>query len=412
MDRIVVRFGDLILKGRNRNVFVNILFKHVKNALANYETNIHKNYDAFEIEYHTENEEDIKKLLKDIPGIHSFYKVYTLSRDINECANKAVEYIKNIPNYKNFTYKVETRRSDKMYELRSIDFSMKIAPIIIKQTNIKVDVRNPEITILFEIHKDAIYLSLDKSNGLGGFPYGVSGKALVMLSGGIDSPVSAFLAAKQGLEIELFHFESSPLTPLEATQKVLDIAKVLSKYTINQSIQLHFVSLNELHQAILTNVVDSYIITILRRMMYRFADRYSKEHNIDCIINGESLGQVASQTINSIKTITNKIDTPILRPLITYDKNDIIKISRQISTFDISIRAFNDCCSIYVPKNPAIKPRINICEIEEAKFDYQSLIDKIYNNIITLEIKPNTDINICDYGLEFNEAINNYVKRD
>jgi thiamine biosynthesis protein ThiI len=212
------------------------------------------------------------------------------------------------------------------------------------------------------------------------------------------------------MSFELFHFDSTPLTPLESIQKVIDISKKLSNYTMSRKIKLHVVSINELHQDILSNVSDSYIITILRRMMYRLADTFVKRNKFDCIVNGESLGQVASQTIESIKTISDVSNEIILRPLITYDKNEIIKISRTIETFDISIRDFNDCCSVYVPKAPVIKPNIRTSVFNEEKFNYQSKLEQIISNIKTITLSPNTNINLPDYGFDFTEAITNYEK--
>lgn len=410
---IIVKFGDLVLKGKNIKIFIDTLFLHVKNAIGSLTTKIEKTHSWFVV-YYKDNEDIIFDRLSKIPGIYSFYKVSSFPLDLESLSMHVAKHLNESRSKEDFSFKIETKRIDKSYELTSLEFSKKIASMTLRSLRSKpiIDVHNPQVTLFFQINKEDIYFhtTRDVKYGLGGFPYGLGGKALVMLSGGIDSPVSAFLAMKQGMNVELFHFDSTPLTPLESIQKVIDISKQIAQYSINRKVKLHVVSINKLHQEILSNVKDSYIITILRRMMYRLASIYVKKNKFNCIINGESLGQVASQTIESIRTISNVCDEVILRPLVTYDKNDIIKISRKINTFDISIRSFNDCCSIYVPKAPAIKPTIEASLHEESKFDYEPYLSEIIENIKTIVITPEMDLNICDYGFDFNEAINNYEK--
>ena len=211
--------------------------------------------------------------------------------------------------------------------------------------------KNPTETLTIEIREDGTYLFLKTIKGLGGYPVGTGGKGLVMLSGGIDSPVAAFLALKQGVEIELLHFESSPLTPLESVDKVIKIASKIARYMPKGQIKMHICHFANLHHMLLENVPDPYIITIMRRKMYDIAEKYAKNNDILVLINGESIGQVASQTLESLSVVEAVTRMPIIRPLATYDKNDIIKIAHQIDTYETSIIPFEDCCTVYVPKN-------------------------------------------------------------
>ncbi|MDR2867548.1 MAG: tRNA 4-thiouridine(8) synthase ThiI [Acholeplasmatales bacterium] len=414
MNTIIVKFGDLSLKGKNIKVFLGLLYKHLSNKLKDLDLKIIKTHSWFTIEVNPQDQNACLQRLALIPGISSFYQVYTLPLDDELCASASAQIIDQYTGEQKLTIKFESKRINKSYPLNSLNYSIKMANLVLKKLTNKliVDVHQPDFIANFQINHDNIYfyLSTNRLSGLGGFPYSVSGKGLVMLSGGIDSPVSAFLAMKQGLEIELFHFESTPLTPLESIQKVIDLAAVLANYTNNGQIKLHIVPINVLHQAILTNVKDSYIITILRRMMYRLASRFAEERGFDCLVNGESLGQVASQTINSLKTISAVCHDVILRPLITYDKNDIIKIARAIKTFEISIRSFNDCCSAYLPANPVIKPSQQWALLEEKRFNFEELLNKVYQDIVTIVIHENQPINICQYGIDFKEAFLNYEK--
>src|SRR5690606_23438672 len=236
----------------------------------------------------------------------------------------------------------------------------------------------------------------------------MGGKALLMLSGGIDSPVAAYLMMKQGVEIELFHFESTPLTPLESVQKVIDIAKKLAPYMTRNKIKLHLVPFTKIHEEILKYVSDPYIITIMRRMMYRLAERYAKANDIAAIVNGESVGQVASQTLDSINVVENVTNIPILRPVITYDKKDIILLSKMLGTYDVSIRPFNDCCSIYVPRRPVTHPKVEYALEEEAKLNVEDLMVEALQNISTVMINKDTDLEIALYGFEVKEALKTY----
>lgn len=408
--KILIRFGDLMLKGKNRKVFINKLVRHIKKKFKDLEVEVDLNYDRLYLNFDESLQKEVEKRILQIPGIHSYSIVYTANKTVEDIVSKAIEVLElELELDKEYTFKVETKRSDKNFPHLSNDFTRLVAPKILSEakTNLKVDVRNPEITLNINIRSDQAYLYLKSNPGMGGFPATIAGKGLLMMSGGIDSPVAAYLAIKQGVEVELIHFESSPLTPLESINKVSDLAAKLAVFLPNERIKLHIVPFVKLHTAMLDNVRDSYVITIMRRMMYRIAERYANDHGIDILLNGESVGQVASQTLASMKVVENVTNLPIVRPVSTYDKSEIIKIAEQIDCYNISIRPFSDCCSIYVPKNPVISPTIKKSEEEEARFDFESIIEETMNDIRTIIIKKDTKIDFSMYGFSFLESYEN-----
>lgn len=408
--KILIRFGDLMLKGKNRKIFINKLTRHVKNKYKDLDVVVELNYDRLYLNFDESLLNEVEKRVKQIPGIHSYSIVYTSAKTIEDVVSKAVEVLNlELDSTKNYTFKVETKRSDKNFIHMSNDFTKIVAPLILKEVNqnLTVDVRNPQITLNINVRQDAVYLYLKSNKGMGGFPATIAGKGLLMMSGGIDSPVAAYLGIKQGVEIELIHFESSPLTPLESINKVTDLAAKLAVFLPNEKIKLHVVPFMPLHEAMLNHVKDSYVITIMRRMMYRIAERFANENNIDILLNGESVGQVASQTLASMKVVENVTNIPIVRPVATYDKIDIINIAQYIDCYDISIRPFSDCCSIYVPKNPVISPTIKRCLEEEARFDFETIITETMENIKTVVISKDDKIDFSMYGFTFLESYEN-----
>ena len=408
--KILIRFGDLMLKGKNRKIFINKLTRHVKNKYKDLDVVVELNYDRLYLNFDESLLNEVEKRVKQIPGIHSYSIVYTSDKTIEDVVSKAVEVLNlELDSTKNYTFKVETKRSDKNFIHMSNDFTKIVAPLILKEANqnLTVDVRNPQITLNINVRQDAVYLYLKSNKGMGGFPATIAGKGLLMMSGGIDSPVAAYLGIKQGVEIELIHFESSPLTPLESINKVTDLAAKLAVFLPNEKIKLHVVPFMPLHEAMLNHVKDSYVITIMRRMMYRIAERFANENNIDILLNGESVGQVASQTLASMKVVENVTNIPIVRPVATYDKIDIINIAQYIDCYDISIRPFSDCCSIYVPKNPVISPTIKRCLEEEARFDFETIITETMENIKTVVISKDDKIDFSMYGFTFLESYEN-----
>ena len=401
-NRILVRFGDLTLKGRNRKMFVSRVVNLVKEKLDGLKTTLEITHDRIYVAINGEDTNEIIKRLSYVSGISSYSLVVRVNTtsDMKEIKEAAVNLI-NEQIKGDVKFKVESKRSDKTFPLTSLEISKEVSSYVLKQChNLHVDVHNPEETLYIELRNKDTYLYLKDIKGMGGFPVGVAGKGLLMLSGGIDSPVAGYLAMKQGVEIECVHFESTPLTSIESAQKVIDLVKKMAKYAPKNRIKVHFVPFKELHMALLDNVPESYNITIMRRMMYRITSKLCDKFNALCIVNGESVGQVASQTLGSMNTINSVTNVPVIRPVVTYDKNEIIKISRMIDTYDISIKPFEDCCTVYVPKSPATAPTIEKSVLFEKSFDYESLVDLAVENVKTVTIDVNSDLDLSFLGLE------------
>ena len=281
-----------------------------------------------------------------------------------------------------------------------MEVSKTIGAYVLKNINCKVDVHNPDILVNIEIREDATYIYLNEIRGAGGYPVGVQGKGILMLSGGIDSPVAGYLAMKRGVrleciyfdspphtrgvDIECLYFESPPHTSIQAKEKVIKLSQILNEYS--GSFKLHVVRFTKLQEEIYKNVPDSYVITIMRRMMYRIAEGYAKKNDFKTIINGESVGQVASQTLSSMQAINSVTNFPIIRPVCCLDKLEIIDIANRINTYETSILPYEDCCTIFVPKHPIINPTIDNCIKYEKKFDYETLVNECIDNIEIINI--------------------------
>lgn len=406
-NKILVRFGDLTLKGRNRKMFVSRVVNLVKEKLEGLKTTLEITHDRIYVAINGEDTNEIIKRLSYVSGISSYSLVVRVNTtsDMKEIKEAAVNLI-NEQIKGDVKFKVESKRSDKTFPLTSLEISKEISSYVLKQChNLHVDVHNPEETLYIELRNKDTYLYLKDIKGMGGFPVGVAGKGLLMLSGGIDSPVAGYLAMKQGVEIECVHFESTPLTSIESAQKVIDLVKKMAKYAPKNRIKVHLVPFKELHMALLDNVPESYNITIMRRMMYRITSKLCDKFNALCIVNGESVGQVASQTLGSMNTINSVTNVPVIRPVVTYDKNEIIKISRMIDTYDISIKPFEDCCTVYVPKSPATAPTIEKSVLFEKSFDYESLVDLAVENVKTVTIDVNSDLDLSFLGLEVRNVL-------
>ena len=369
---ILIKYGELTTKKDNRKFFIKELVN-----------NIRKKIDDIEIDYSLDRmyiksnniKETISKL-KEVFGIYSIIECYKVNTNIDEIKNTILNILKEI-NFK--TFKVITKRSDKSFPISSMEFSSKIGGIILKNIESKVDVHNPDIYVNIEIKNGYTYIYTNEIKGLGGYPVGVQGKGLLMLSGGIDSPVAGYMALKRGIDVECIYFDSPPHTSLEAKNKVIDLANILNKYS--GKIKIYVVPFTKLQETIYKNVQNEYMITIMRRMMYRIAHLLALKTKSKVIINGESIGQVASQTLTSINTINSVTNYPVIRPVCCLDKLEIIAISKKIGTYDISIRPYEDCCTVFVPKHPSINPDINKCIEFEKKFDYETLINEAINNI-------------------------------
>ena len=379
MEKIIlIKYGELTTKKSNRNYFINTLEKNIKNLLSNYDIKIVK--DRVRMFIYTDKIDEVIKKLKNIFGIHSIVICNKVDSNKDTIIDKSLEIIKKQDGK---TFKIITKRADKNFEIHSMEMNNIIASKILKNTDLKVDVHNPDISLYVEIRENYTYIYTNEIKASGGYPVGIQGKGLLMLSGGIDSPVAGYLAIKRGVDIDCLYFESPPHTSLGAKQKVIKLASIINNYSGN--IKVHVVPFTEIQESIYKNVPDSYIITIMRRMMYRIADRYSKKINANVIINGESIGQVASQTLTSMSVINSVTSMPIIRPVACLDKLEIIELSKKIDTYETSILPYEDCCTIFLPKHPVINPILSKAIEYENRFNYEELIDKCISNIETIK---------------------------
>lgn len=381
---ILIKYGELTTKKGNRNSFINKLNENIKNKLNGIDYEIIKTRDRMYIK--SVDIDLVLTKLKKVFGLHSIVIAYQVNN--NDIESNILKILKDI-NFK--TFKVETKRSNKKFNIPSMEFNNIIGSLVLKNVDCKVDVHNPDIIVKIEI-REQTYIYVDEIKGIGGYPVGIQGKGLLMLSGGIDSPVAGYLGLKRGINLICIYFDSPPHTSLEAKKKVIKLAGILNEYANN--IKLLVIPFTKLQEAIYKNVNIEYNITILRRMMYMIAHKVALKYNCQVIINGESIGQVASQTLTSINTINSVTNFPIIRPVACLDKLEIIDIAKKIGTYETSILPFEDCCTIFVPKHPVINPNVNKCLGYETRFDYESLIEECINNI---EVINTFEDNYHDY---------------
>ena len=387
MDKIIlIKYGELTTKKANRNLFINILCDNVKSALKNYHVNIIKNRVRMFIET-DDNINEIVDILKDIFGIHSIVVAYKVDTNTDIIKEKVLEVVKEIDFN---TFKVDTRRTDKNFNIPSMEFNNIIGGLILKNIpNKKVDVHNPDYTLKIEIRHDYTYIYSKEINGAGGYPVSVAGKGLLMLSGGIDSPVAGYMAMKRGVKLECIYFESPPHTSIQAKNKVKTLVNKLNRY--QPSIKLHVINFTNIQEAIYKNIDPTYMITIMRRMMYRISERIMYQNNCHILINGESIGQVASQTLTSMQVINNVSNVPVIRPVSCLDKLEIIEIAKKIDTYETSILPYEDCCTIFLPKHPVINPELSKAIEYENSFDYEVLIQEAVKSHEIITISNNLD---------------------
>lgn len=387
-DHIMVRFGELSTKGKNKKDFINLLYRNIKAALREFQNiEYDKKYDHIYIKLNDEDEKEVLKILEEISGIHSLSLVYKTSDDIENLKKAAVELIKN---EEGKTFKIHAKRANKAYPIISDNLNRILAGEILKNTSLKVDVHHPDILLSLEIRNEGAYLFTNTYKGSGGYPLGMAGKSMHLLSGGIDSPVAAYLILRRGIMIECIHFASPPYTNIGVIEKLKDLLSKLNKY--QPKIRLNVIPFTKLQEEIYRNCDESYAITIMRRMMFRLASELAKRRHCLAISTGESVGQVASQTLDSLKVINDVTNIPVLRPLVVEDKENIIKLARRIDTFDISIRPYEDCCTIFAPRRPKTKPDLDKCLEFEIKFDYEQLIKDALDNVEVLYIEDKEEI--------------------
>lgn len=376
---IMIKYGELTTKKANRNFFIDTLTKNIKNILKDNHVSIKKDRVRMYIRCQNDELEEIQNKLQKVFGIHGIVIADQTNNNVEKIKKICLEKIKQMNGN---TFKVETKRADKSFPIHSMDFNDQIGGMILKNTNLKVDVHHPDIVLHIEIRIEGTFIYTNEIRGIGGYPVGIQGKGLLMLSGGIDSPVAGYLALKRGVDIECLYFESPPHTSLEAKNKVIKLANIINEYSGN--IKVNVVPFTKIQEEIYKNVPDSYIITIMRRMMYRIAERICQKHKLKVIINGESIGQVASQTLTSMIAINNVTNLPVIRPVACMDKLEIIDIANRINTYETSILPYEDCCTIFLPKHPVINPELEKCIKYENLFDYETLIEECINNIETI----------------------------
>ena len=386
---IIVKYGELTTKKDNIGLFLSALKRNVDNALSGLNAKVVFDKGRMFVEPSENNYDIILDKMQKIFGIHEINVGYKIENDYEILKQNLLEIVKE----KDFnTFKVETKRSNKKFFKTSMEVSRELgAVVLINLENKRVDVNNPDLLINVEIRIDAFYIYFDKILGAGGYPVGTLGKGLLMLSGGIDSPVAGYLACKRGIKLEAIYFESPPHTSLEAKNKVKKLAEILSEY--NGSIKLHVINFTEIQEAIYKNIPHEYLITIMRRMMYRIGENIAHYNKCSILINGESIGQVASQTLTSMSAINSVVRIPVIRPVACFDKLEIINVANKIDTYETSILPFEDCCTIFVPEHPVINPQIDKCEEYEKLIPYEELLRNAIKDqeIINISLKNKND---------------------
>ncbi|MEG6569174.1 tRNA uracil 4-sulfurtransferase ThiI [Thermoanaerobacterium thermosaccharolyticum] len=380
MDIILIKYGELALKGDNRAFFENKLVKNIKEALKGYDgIKVEKTHGRIYVECDGNVNEVIDKLKK-VFGIVGMTVAKKVDLDLDAIYNAAIELMRS---YSGKSFKVETRRPNKSFPYESMEISRMVGGKILQNVeDVHVDVHNPDIILNIEIREKA-YLYSGITDGIGGMPLGTNGRAVVLLSGGIDSPVAAWMMMKRGVEIEAVYFHSPPYTQERAKDKVIDLCKKLSEY--GQDIYLHVVNFTDFQLAIYDKCPPKMTTIIMRRMMMRVAENIANKYGAKALVTGESLGQVASQTIESLYCTNAVTHMPVFRPLIGMDKSEIVEISQKIGTYDISIRPYEDCCTIFVPKHPIIKPDLEEVIEGEKNIDYEKFIDSLVINQIKIK---------------------------
>lgn len=382
---LAVSFGEIFLKGKNRHVFYKTAIDNIKRNLRDipYE----KMYSESSKLYIKADKKDFEKIKDNILKVFGIsYVAYVIKTNKNiediykACRIDLEEYFSDKP----YTFKVETKRTDKSFKYKSPELSSKLGGFILRDfPNLKVDVHNPDFRVFVDV-KDNVYVYSKRFEGLGGLPIGSSGKGLLLLSGGIDSPVAGFMVGKRGMKIDCIHFHSYPFTSKRALQKALDLAEIMSAYT--GRMKVYSVNLANIYKAINQNCDRRETTILSRRFMMRIANKISEENSYQALITGESLGQVASQTIESVSVINDSSERPILRPLIAMDKKDIIEISNKIGSYEKSIEPYDDCCSIFAPDSPVTKPKLKYIKKSEENLDIEALENEAISKMEIIEI--------------------------
>ncbi|AUW96692.1 tRNA uracil 4-sulfurtransferase ThiI [Streptococcus pluranimalium] len=389
-SEIMVRYGELSTKGKNRMRFINKLRRNIQDVLSVYpEVKVSADRDRCHVFLNGVDYTPVAESLQQIFGIQAFNPVYRVEKDV-VVLTKAVQAIMTDLYYEGMTFKVTSKRSDHQFELDSTQLNHTLGGAVFDVLpNIKAQMKKPDVNLKVEIRDEAAYISHEEIRGAGGLPVGTAGKGMLMLSGGIDSPVAGYLALKRGVDIEAVHFASPPYTSPGALKKAQDLTRKLTKFGGN--IQFIEVPFTEIQEEIKEKAPEAYLMTLTRRFMMRITDRIRQQRDARIIINGESLGQVASQTLESMQAINAVTTTPVIRPVVTMDKLEIIDLAQKIDTFEISIQPFEDCCTIFAPDRPKTNPKLKNVEQYEERLDVEGLVERAVAGIKVTEITPNEE---------------------
>ena len=386
--RILIRYGELSTKGRNKKMFTQKLASNIKKALVDFpQVKVIPDYDFMYLDLHEAPEEAVIEKVKPIFGIQSISPVYIVEKDM-EVAKKVVLDLLSQEDLEGKTFKIMTRRSDHTFEMDTNQINLFLGDAVLEAfPDIKVQLKQPDITVRIDVRREHLMVSLKTIQGAGGLPVGTSGRVMLMLSGGIDSPVAGYLAMKRGMEIQCVHFASPPYTSPQALEKTKLLAAKIARF--GGSIQFLTVPFSRIQEEIKKSVPEAYLMTIMRRFMLRITDELRKNAKALAIANGESVGQVASQTLDSMVAINDVTNTPIIRPVATMDKLDIIKVAEEIDTFELSIQPFEDCCTVFAPPSPKTKPKLEKARQYEARLDIEGLIKEAVEGTVIEEITAN-----------------------
>ncbi len=384
MNSILIRYGEMFLKGKNKKYFENVLLDNIKRNLSTVNCVVTKISGRYVVsDFDEQDQTYIESQLQKIFGIHSISPAYMFTSNMEQLT----EYVTNLDYTSYSTFRVTVNRADKRFPSTSYDLQRQLgADILGKNLHLSVDLKNPDINVQVDIRENGkTFVFTEMIPCSNGMPVGTAGKGLLLLSGGIDSPVAGYMMAKRGLSLGAVHFHSYPYTSEAAKQKVIDLAKIVSEYSGN--ITLYIVSFTKIQEAIHKHCDPDYMITIMRRIMMRIAQKIADNNGYKTIITGESLGQVASQTVESI-TVTNDVVEilPVLRPLIAMDKEDITLIAKKINTFETSILPYEDCCTVFLPEHPVIKPTLKRAQYQEKFLDIDALINEALANVEIVNI--------------------------
>lgn len=386
--RILIRYGELSTKGRNKKMFTQKLASNIKKALVDFpQVKVIPDYDFMYLDLHEAPEEAVIEKVKPIFGIQSISPVYIVEKDM-EVAKKVVLDLLSQEDLEGKTFKIMTKRSDHTFEMDTNQINLFLGDAVLEAfPEIKVQLKQPDITVRIDVRREHLMVSLKTIQGAGGLPVGTSGRVMLMLSGGIDSPVAGYLAMKRGMEIQCVHFASPPYTSPQALEKTKLLAAKIARF--GGSIQFLTVPFSRIQEEIKKSVPEAYLMTIMRRFMLRITDQLRENARALAIANGESVGQVASQTLDSMVAINDVTNTPIIRPVATMDKLDIIKVAEEIDTFELSIQPFEDCCTVFAPPSPKTKPKLEKARQYEARLDVEGLIKEAVEGTVIEEITAN-----------------------